>query len=359
MRCLFAAVLLLCLACQTETTQRTHPPRATGHKATAPVIPAFYHWKSTFDPTLSEKKLLREIGAQTLYVRFFDVDWDDAARQPVPTGPVTFRVKPTVQRIVPVVFITNKTLLNITAGNVPELARRIVRKVAQTATAAVITYPELQLDCDWTRSTRTRYFALLTAIAAEARVPLSVTIRLHQVKYAAQTGVPPVRRGMLMAYNIGDWKRPDTRNSILDPDDLRRYADYLPGYPLPLDMALPLFRWTIIFRNGRVLALRNNLDAAQVRSQPTIGPETTPSDEATRFIVRRDTTLWGVSLRRGDLLRTEACSLPQLAAAKELLLTRLPPQTRTFTAYHLDSTVLHSYPHAALKQLFVSPPSTP
>ncbi|MEZ0608411.1 hypothetical protein ACAW74_07840 [Fibrella sp. WM1] len=358
-RWLFAGSWLLSVACQTETGQRSGPVTTVAPADIQPTIPAFYHWKSTFAPTTAERELLRDIAIQTLYIRFFDVDWDDATQQPVPTGPVSFRAKPVARRLVPVVFITNKTLLNLPPANVPELARRIVRKVTQTATAAAITYPELQLDCDWTRSTRTRYFSLLKAIAAEARVPLSATIRLHQVKFAAQTGVPPVRRGMLMAYNIGDWKRPDTRNSILDPADLRRYVDYLPGYPLPLDIALPLFRWTVIFRNGRVLALRNHLDAAQVRSQSFVVPEGKHQYDTTRFLVRRDTTLWGVSLRRGDLLRTEACSLTQLLTAKELLLTRLPPQTRTFTAYHLDSTVLHSYPHAALKQLFVSPSPTP
>ncbi|CCG98862.1 hypothetical protein FAES_0851 [Fibrella aestuarina BUZ 2] len=348
---------LLSAACHTQTKERSGSAATVDPADIQPTVPAFYHWKSTYAPTPPELALLRDSNVQTVYIRFFDVDWDDATQQPVPTGPVTFRAKPVAKRLVPVVFITNKTLLNLRLANVPELARRIVRKVAQTAQAAAITYPELQLDCDWTRSTRTRYFSLLKAIAAEARVPLSATIRLHQVKFAAQTGVPPVGRGMLMAYNIGDWKRPETHNSILDPADLRRYVDYLPGYLLPLDIALPLFRWTIIFRNGRVLALRNNLNAEQVRSQPVVSP--TASGDTTRFTVRRDTTLWGVSLRRGDLLRTEACSLPQLLTAKELLLTRLPSQTRTFTLYHLDSTVLHSYPHAALKQLFGSPPPTP
>lgn len=346
-RLLTALILLLGAACQTETRQQ--PPQKQ-----PPATPAFYHWKSTFAPTASDQKLLQETAVQTLYIRFFDVIWEAATRQPVPTGILTFRAKPTVKRVVPVVFITNQTLLNLAPGNVPDLARRLVGKVRQLAETQAIRYPELQIDCDWTRSTRTRYFALLNAIAAEARVPLSATIRLHQVKYVAQTGVPPVRRGMLMAYNIGDWKRPDTRNSILDPDELRRYADYLPGYPLPLDMALPLFRWAIIFRNGRVLALRNNLSSEQVRSHPFVTTETDPAGESTRFTVNRDTTVWGVSLRRGDLLRTEACSMAQLEAAKAMLLTRLPVQTRTFTLYHLDSTVLYNYPHAALISLFHS-----
>jgi hypothetical protein len=334
------------LACQPAEKPLLHVP-----------TPAFYHWKSTFAPAATEQQL----ATPTLYIRFFDVDWDAATRQPVPKGAITFRARPTAGRVVPVVFITNQTLLNLRPADVPELARRIVKKVQKAADSQQMTYPELQLDCDWTRSTRSRYFALLRAIAAQVRVPLSATIRLHQVKYVAQTGVPPVGRGMLMAYNIGDWKRPDTRNSILDLADLRRYTSYLPGYPLPLDVALPLFRWAVIFRNGQVLALKTNLDAAQVRAgavaqQPFITPQ--PAD-STRFTVSRDTTVWGLSLRRGDLIRAEACPLTNLQLAKGMLLTQLPDQPRTFTLYHLDSATLAAYPHAALKKLLVSPLPTP
>jgi hypothetical protein len=333
--------LLALFACQP-----TEKPRHEGNGHVPE--PAFYHWKSTYAPTAAEQQM----ATRTLYIRFFDVDWDAVTRQPVPKGVVTFRAKPTATRIVPVVFITNQTLLNLrSATDVPELARRIAKKIQQIADGQQLTYPELQIDCDWTRSTRARYFALLEAIGAQVRVPLSATIRLHQVKYVAQTGVPPVSRGMLMAYNIGDWKRPDTRNSILDLADLRRYANYLPGYPLPLDVALPLFRWAVFFRNGQVLALKTNLDAAQVRSQPFVELQS----DSTRFVVSRDTTAWGVSLRRGDLLRTEACPLTNLQMAKGLLLAQLPDQPRTFTLYHLDSITLAQYPHAALKNLLVSP----
>ena len=328
------------LSCHTETR---HSPPAT---------PAFYHWKSAFAPTRSESALLRETGVQALYVRFFDVDWDDATHQPVPKAVVTFRAKPTVATVVPVVFITNRTLLHLSPAGVPELAEKLVQKVAQLAQSQHIQYRELQLDCDWTRSTRSRYFALLQTIHQVARVPLSATIRLHQVKFVAQTGVPPVARGVLMAYNITDWKRPDTRNSILDLADLRRYTPYLPGYPLPLDLALPLFRWTVVFRNNRVMTLLSHVDRQTLRTIPAL----TPQPDATRFVVARDTTALGLSLRRGDLLRAEACSVSDLQAAKEEIMAQLPDQPRTFILYHLDASVLHAYTPAALKNLLSPTP---
>ncbi len=328
------------LACQPETQHITAP------------TPAFYHWKTTFSPTPSDSAVLHETDTQTLYVRFFDVDWDEATHQPMPKAAVVFRAKPTVANVVPVVFITNKTLLQLTPAAVPVLAQKLVQKVGQLAASQGIRYREIQIDCDWTRSSRSRYFALLQAIKQQTSVPLSATIRLHQVKFVAQTGVPPVARGMLMAYNMTDWKRPDTRNSILDLAELRRYAPYLPGYPLPLDIALPLFRWTVVFRNNRVMTLLNNVDRNALLTMPVFRSQ----PDATRFVVARDTNALGLSLRRGDLLRTEACRPVDLAAAKGLILAQLPDQKRTFTLYHLDSTILHAYPSAALKKLVSSTP---
>ena len=328
------------LSCQPETRPVTPP------------TPAFYHWKSTFSPTPSDSAVLHETGTQTLYMRFFDVDWDEATHQPVPKAAVTFRAKPAVVNVVPVVFITNKTLLQLTPTAVPVLAQKLVQKVQQLAAKEAISYREIQIDCDWTRGSRSRYFALLQAIKQQAGVPLSATIRLHQVKFVAQTGVPPVARGMLMAYNLTDWKWPDTRNSILDLAELRRYTPYLPGYPLSLDIALPLFRWTVVFRNNRVMTLLNNVDRNRLLTQTALTPQT----DSTRFVVARDTIALGLALHRGDLLRTEACSMAKLMAAKAQLLAQLPDQKRTFTLYHLDSTVLHAYPVTTLKSLFSSTP---
>lgn len=330
----------LLAACQSET------------RRTAEQVPAFYHWKATFAPTPSDWAMLDSVGAKTLYIRFFDVDWDEAKRTAIPKATVTFRQrpKPGIQ-VVPVVYITNRTVASLSAANVPELARNLTHRVKELADQQGVRLSELQLDCDWTKTTRHTYFSLLRAIAREAKVPLSATIRLHQVKFAAQTGVPPVARGMLMAYNTGDWKQPNTQNSILDLRDLRAYSDYLPGYPLPLDIALPLFRWTVVYRNGRFLTLLNNVGQAQLRAIPGLQVQA----DSLRYVATRNMVALGVTLRRGDMLRPEACSLTNLKAASDLILAQLPDQKRTFTAYHLDSVVLQPYPHANLKTLLHNP----
>ena len=312
---------------------------------TAPLVPAFYHWKTTFAPTPTDRAALDSLGTKTLYVRFFDVDWNPATQTPVPKAVVIFRQPPGNIRVVPVVYITNQTVARLRPNNVPDLARQLVRKINELADNQKITLSEIQFDCDWSRTTRSRYFSLLTAIGQQTRVPLSATIRLHQVKFAAQTGVPPVARGMLMAYNTGNWRQVSTGNSILNLAELARYTPYLPGYPLPLDVALPLFRWTVAYRNNRFLALLNNLEQKQLRGKKALQPQ----PDSTRFLVGQDTVMNGVALRRGDLLRAEAVSAQTLRQATRLLLAQLPDQKRTFTLYHLDSTLLHPYFYADLK----------
>lgn len=196
------AFLALCLSlasCQSSERQSTEVPKQ--------ITPAFYHWKATYNPTRSEVQQLNQLKINKLYVHFFDVDWDVRTRQPIPKAFLTFRQKPPGV-VVPVVFITNRTLANLSPGGLPELATHVTEAITRISRQNAITFREVQFDCDWSGSTRDRYFKLLTLLASRLHCPLSATIRLHQIKYADQTGIPPVARGMLMLYNVATGNGP-------------------------------------------------------------------------------------------------------------------------------------------------------
>jgi hypothetical protein len=56
-----------------------------------------------------------------------------------------------------------------------------------------------------------------------------------------------------MLYNTGDIDTPDETNSIFKPEDAKKYLKGAPAsYPLPLDVALPAFSWTLVFRDGEL-----------------------------------------------------------------------------------------------------------
>ena len=131
------------------------------------------------------------------------------------------------------------------------LAALIVKRVVQmNETNDVYNVKEIQIDCDWTRSTRRLYAEFMQAMLSECHsrhLKLSSTIRLHQL---AQTP-PPADRGVLMMYNTGDATDIRCHKPILDMHDAAPYLPRLKDYKLTLSTAYPIFTWRILFRGGR------------------------------------------------------------------------------------------------------------
>src|SRR5665213_722628 len=189
---LSALILLIIISCK----HASHKPDR-----------AFYYWRSNFNLLGRDVSYLKNVGVDKLYLHFFDVTWNEQQSKPLPVDEIKFGTEPGSKfNYVPVVFISNKVLEESYFDSIPVLATHIYDEVEHIATENKITYQELQFDCDWTDATRTKYFKLLNflhgKLTAEGKI-LSATIRLHQVKYADRTGVPPVDRGMLMFYNMG------------------------------------------------------------------------------------------------------------------------------------------------------------
>lgn len=333
---------------------------------------AFYYWKSQFSLSDYEKKVLAQNRINKLYIRFFDVDWDPVSKQAVPKAVVYFKENPPVA-FVPTVFITNRTLEKLSWGGVEELAKKIQQKIwqihRQQSQADVprinnsakfsrktLHIHELQIDCDWTLQTKAKYFELLNQLSKQLdenhnhfgyKVTLSATIRLHQIKFYRTTGVPPVKRGMLMYYNMGDWKSPRTENSILDLSIASRYADYISDYPLPLDVVLPLFRWAIFYRNGRPLKIINHLSHKDFQNSLLFKK----APETNQYIALTNTHLWGISIRRGDRFRVEESTVNNLSISARTLAQEIQNTKLTFALYHLDSTNLSHYERDSLQQI--------
>lgn len=239
-----------------------------GSTASPPPARAFYYWKTGWQATSAPPQALRDLAISRLYLRLFDVDWDPALRAAQPVAPLVVSAPlPAGLDIVPVVFVTNQVFLQTAPPDVDRLAERILRKVQAMSAAQGITPREVQLDCDWSAGTRARYFRFLATLRQTLHAQnqrLSATLRLHQIKYAARTGVPPVDRGMLMFYNFGPLSADGPRSSIYNTEDAQRYAAYIASYALPLDLSLPLFSWAVHGRDGNVVGVIEKLEAADI-----------------------------------------------------------------------------------------------
>ena len=225
-------MLLLAVGCQRQNTPRT-------------TLRSAYYWSTEWcvEPRVMEQTK----GLDRLYLRFFDVVLDRNG-EPMPNATLRFSAKlPRKVEVVPVVFIVNDVMKNV--KNTDELAEKVLERILQISETHDIGVKEVQIDCDWTLTSRRNYRAFLSQLrrlAAAKQLVLSATIRLHQLSQP----ISPVDKGVLMMYNTGDFTDLRCEHPILDLRDVVPYLKHLSGYRLPLSPAYPLFSYRLLFRNG-------------------------------------------------------------------------------------------------------------
>lgn len=339
--------------------------------APQPLVPAFYHWQTRLDLTPAETAYLDALRCRRLYLKFLDIGKDPQTGEIRPYS--LLEVQDTAglagKTLIPCVFITNSVFQHISAEKIDWLAGKTAAALAELGRQLPgAHFAEVQFDCDWTGGTRDAFFTFLKKIKTQLPrdTRIGVTIRLHQYKFPHQTGVPPAERGMLMLYNTGDIDRWETGNSIFDPEAARVYLDGAPArYPLPLDLALPVFSWALVYRDDALWKIVpdpaenefRDSSRFEVRSSKfdhgasAQGPERTGKggDLSARFEVRRNTYLAGHYLRTGDLIRVERVDTALLYEAARLG-ARIPLAPGAALAfYHLDTGVVRQYPVKCLK----------
>jgi hypothetical protein len=311
---------------------------------------AFYYWKSVVKLTDFELKRLDSLNVQTIYLKFFDVDWEPSSRQAIPVAKMQVQDKRLLQQynIIPTVFITNECIQQIDSLQSIALAGKINGLIKDLCTVNQINpIKEIQIDCDWTASTAKKYFALLKTIRRLSQTNLSATIRLHQIKFFSKTGVPPVNRGLLMCYNMGNLKNPATKNSIIETAELKKYTANLSNYPLQLDIAFPLFEWKVLFRDNIYKGLIENL-------QDDIFTPAFSSKKNDRIEILKDTLLAGYDLKKGDALRTEESDVSTILDAAKEINQHLKNTHQRVSLYHLDSVTLKKYSTHDLESIYNS-----
>ena len=324
-------------------------------KQSRSVSTSFYHWKTDFHLTDFEKNYCNQLKINKLYVRMFDVDWDDAARFPKPIAIVN-NLEKTEWEIIPTIFITNKTFTQLADNQLDTLAKLIFETISLQIEGNTEggSFNEIQIDCDWTATTRDRFFSFLKKLKTVSQKKISATIRLHQVKFKEKTGVPPVDAGVLMAYNMGNLEDAKTQNSILDIEILKSYVSKLKNYPLKLDVALPIFSWGVVVRDGEVVKLINNLTKDELQYPPQYFIE----KKNNHFEVLKNTYLKGFYLYKDDEIRIENTVQPLeksqaniLEKAADIISQNIDNQQLTIIFYHLDSVTLQRIRYEELENI--------
>lgn len=342
-RVLLGASLLLCLAAAISGPLGCGRQERSGSRG-------FYYWRTTFELSAREEALLNDLQVTKLYVRLFDLAWNSDAGVVAPIAPCILAQEfPTGVELVPVVYIKNEVFANEHAPRT--LAEHVWLLVTRTMADAQAPFSEIQVDCDWTDSTREAYFAFcerLGEVASSEGRYVSATIRLHQVKYRYQTGVPPVKRGMLMFYNVGRFADASERSPIFNSEDAGRYVATIDAYPLPLDAALPIFSWGLHLRDGQVIGLISKPDLQDLVVMPGMVAESSGILRAAQagFVN-------GDYLQEGDLIRIDGVT-PAIAHEAAGLLAKYfhPRGDFTITLFDLDERNTAGYAAKDLDLLY-------
>jgi len=230
---------------------------------------AVYHWKRTFAPNAYENGFLKKHDVKRLYLKFFDVSsdnlYDGKGIQPVPIATTIFMDSTKVLAdksldIVPVVFVTVEAL-----RLEKPLAERIVKRVDDMCRANHISYNEIQLDCDWTKETKSLFYSLCQEVKQmlhHKKKGLSATIRLHQLRDT----LPDIDYGVLMLYNTESLSNPKVKNSILSSEAVKEYMKHAKS-DRHLDFAYPTYEWALWFQNGKFKGIVNSKDSFQEKGE--------------------------------------------------------------------------------------------
>lgn len=298
---------------------------------------SFYYWKTNFKLTEYDKQTLKNYSTKKLYTRFFDLDWDDSKNIPNALGVISGFKNIIGIETVPVVFINNQifykisdTLITLTAKAVYEKVKFIYSGVPK----------EIQLDCDWTETTKFKYFRFIEEFKKiSANIKLSATIRLYQIKYRGKTGIPPVNSGALMVYNVGKIASVQTNNSILDANEVDAYINSLNTYPLKLSVALPIFSQGVLFRNDRALYLIPNISDSDLYVDSLF-----EQISSNRYIVKKSSYFRQYYLYSGDVIRIERPEAEDLLQAAKSVAGKLKNKADVeIIFFRLDSALINRY----------------
>ena len=310
---------------------------------------AMYYWKTIVQISDFEKASLKKLKVETLYLKYFDVDWNRVTKGPVPVAKIriTDAEYLKTKKIIPTIFITNECILAIDSTQIKPLADKILSLVKETHQLYNLNpIFEIQIDCDWSPKTRNRYFDLLEELQkTDSSILFSSTIRLHQIKFSESTGIPPVKKGLLMCYNMGNLKDPAVKNSIIDADEFKKYTSNLKNYPLQLDIGLPLFDWNVLFRNGLYQGLIPSLEAEAFKSSLF-------KKDKNEITVLADSSWRGYALKKNDKIRHEESSFEEIKKIEKILQNELKEKKLRVSLFHLDSIILNKKTYETLENIY-------
>ena len=314
------------------------------------VVKGIYYWESKADSfSKAETEIINKTGIKKLYLKLFEVSYDEElGAVPISKTNLDWFTDFDSLNVIPCIYIQNDVLSNIETKEIEELASNtffLISKKMDELISNPIPFSEIQIDCDWTPTTKKNYFKFLEILHQKSKLKLSCTLRLYPYKYSNKMGIPPVDRVMLMCYNLLSPKNNEKKNSIFDLNEFKKYTDIAIDYPLPIDVALPKYSWNICYENTTFKGVVHGPQENLKHNLKTINPLWS--------ILQKDTVIDNLYLRRGYRIKHETVSNETL----EKLIDQLKIHTKfkdtiTVTFFQLDEEEFKQTSYEELDQLY-------
>ncbi len=308
---------------------------------------AFYYWKTRYKLSEHDKELIKKLKFDKCKI--------------IPVGKLRFNnTEKYPYKYVPCVFITNEVIKKLSQEELNLLAIRINKEVEYIAdkislkkenkdSLTVSLYDELQIDCDWSVSTKDKYFFFLKKIRKNAiNKKISVTLRLWQLKNKKLAGIPPVEKAMLMCYSSGNPKDYDIENSLANYNEIKKYIKGQ-SYPIELDIALPIYSWAILFRNRQFKTIVRNFNFKDAQSDTSLFKQIGKN----RYFVKKDTVMFDYYVRYGDELRLENFNKNEMSKLIKLLKSEdLKLNNSVISFFSWDSTYIENHGYKNINEYY-------
>lgn len=308
---------------------------------------AVYYWKTIFRIDSPEATFLKRHNIRKIYLRLFDVDYN-AQGVPIPIGTVQFKSKiPKGIQIIPVIYIENHCL-----DKADGLAAKIVKRVLTMADTNQFSINELQIDYDWTNSSRASYFTLLSEIKKllneQGKFLLSATIRLHQLSQPT----PPVDYGVLMCYNTGNLHEYQAESSILSIKDVLPFVyRRLANYTLPLCGAYPIFSWNLLFEQQQFRTILHEVDLSDTTLYRKISDRNYKVLRSHTVSIP-DPNSFGLMVRAGDEIKRDEVSIQTILEVQRLLESKRHNIDRQVILFSLNSINNNKFTAHEMDQIY-------
>jgi hypothetical protein len=314
-------------------------------------VKAMYFWESKpYNLCFESEEFLIQNEVEKIYLKFFEVEKNEALVI-FPSAKTNLKLPSKLASIaiIPTVYIRNEVFKNSSKQELNEFADNLLhlieKKYNDNFSNLSRSYQEIQMDCDWTISTQENYFYFLKKLKEHSKITISATLRLYPYKFPDKMGVLPVDRAMLMCYNLLPPLDAGNKNSILDLEELSKYLVGAQTYPLPLDLALPIYSSALVYKNDQFAGIHYLGKSDLTTSLQEI--------KSPFYSSTKDTLLNELFMRVGDKVKLEKIDLTLLENALKIIQKNISfEEGTTISLFQLNSLGEHRFNHEEITSLY-------